>query len=135
MTPMITSPTWIFLVMLFVLLLAPIVFRRLHVPHLIGLILAGVLLGEHGMNILARDASFVLFGQVGIYYIMFLAGLEMDMGSFRRHGWNGTWFGGLTFAVPFVLGYAVARWWLEQGPQTALLLSCILASHTLVTFS
>ena len=134
MTPMITSPTWIFLVMLFVLLLAPIVFRRLHVPHIIGLILAGVLLGEHGLNILARDASFVLFGQVGIYYIMFLAGLEMDMGSFRRHSGNGAWFGALTFFVPFVLGFAVSRWCLGQSPQTALLLSCILSSHTLVTF-
>ena len=134
MTPMITSPTWIFLVMLFVLLLAPVVFRRLHVPHIIGLILAGVLLGEHGLNILARDASFVLFGQVGIYYIMFLAGLEMDMGSFRRHGGNGAWFGALTFVVPFVLGFAVSRWLLGESPQTSLLLSCILASHTLVTF-
>ena len=134
MTPMITSPTWIFLVMLFVLLLAPIVFRRLHVPHIIGLILAGVLLGEHGLNILARDASFVLFGQVGIYYIMFLAGLEMDMGSFRRHGGNGAWFGVLTFVVPFVLGFVVSRWCLGQSPQTSLLLSCILSSHTLVTF-
>ena len=83
MAPLITNPTWIFLVMLLVLLLAPIIFRRLHVPHIIGLILAGVVLGEHGFNILARDASFELFGQVGIYYIMFLAGLEMDMGSFR----------------------------------------------------
>lgn len=134
MDPIITNPTWIFLVMLLVLLLAPIIFRRLHVPHIIGLILAGVLLGEHGLHLLAHDASFELFGQVGIYYIMFLAGLEMDMGSFRRHGNNGVLFGVLTFLVPFVLGFIVARWALQFSTQTSLLLSCILASHTLVSY-
>lgn len=132
--PLITDPTWIFLVMLLVLLLAPIIFRRLHVPHIIGLILAGVLLGEHGFNLLARDASFQLFGQAGIYYIMFLAGLEMDMGSFRRHGSAGFRFGLLTFLVPFLLGYSVARWGLHFSIETSLLLSCILSSHTLVTY-
>lgn len=132
--PLITDPTWIFLVMLLVLLLAPIIFRRLHVPHIIGLILAGVLLGEHGSNLLARDASFQLFGQAGIYYIMFLAGLEMDMGSFRRHGSAGFRFGLLTFLVPFLLGYSVARWGLHFSIETSLLLSCILSSHTLVTY-
>ncbi len=131
---MITNPTWIFLVMLLVLLLAPIIFRRLHVPHIIGLILAGVLLGEHGFNVLARDASFELFGQVGIYYIMFLAGLEMDMGSFRRHGRVGVGFGLLTFSVPALLGLLVARFVLHFSVPSSLLLSCILASHTLVTY-
>ena len=134
MEPLITNPTWIFLVMLLVLLLAPIIFRRLHVPHIIGLILAGVLLGEHGFNVLARDASFELFGQVGIYYIMFLAGLEMDMGSFRRHGRKGAGFGLLTFLIPAVLGLVVALYVLHFSVQTSLMLSCILASHTLVTY-
>ena len=134
MEPLITNPTWIFLVMLLVLLLAPIIFRRLHVPHIIGLILAGVLLGEHGFNVLARDASFELFGQVGIYYIMFLAGLEMDMGSFRRHGRVGVGFGLLTFLVPGLLGFFVARFALHFTVPASLLLSCILASHTLVTY-
>ena len=134
MEPLITNPTWIFLVMLLVLLLAPIIFRRLHVPHIIGLILAGVLLGEHGFNVLAHDASFELFGQVGIYYIMFLAGLEMDMGSFRRHGRKGVGFGLLTFLIPAVLGLVVALYVLHFSLQTSLMLSCILASHTLVTY-
>ena len=134
MEPLITNPTWIFLVMLLVLLLAPVVFRRLHVPHIIGLIVAGVLLGEHGFNVLSRDASFELFGQVGIYYIMFLAGLEMDMGSFRRHGGVGVGFGFLTFLVPGLLGYVVARIFLHLAVPASLLLSCILSSHTLVTY-
>lgn len=134
MTPLVTNPTWIFLVLLLILLLAPIIIRRLRLPHVIGLILAGVLIGEHGLNILARDASFELFGQVGIYYIMFLAGLEMDMGSFRRHGAAGAGFGLLTFAIPFVAGYVVSHYLLGFASNTSLLVSCVLASHTLVTY-
>ncbi|MBR0433081.1 MAG: cation:proton antiporter [Bacteroidaceae bacterium] len=134
MEPLITHPTGIFLVMLLVILLAPIVLRRLRIPHIIGLILAGVALGEHGLNVLARDASFELFGEVGIYYIMFLAGLEMDMGSFRRYGRGGLMFGALTFAIPFLIGFAVARSVLHFGGSTSVLLGCLLGSHTLVAF-
>lgn len=134
MPALITNPTWIFLVMLLIILLSPIVFRRLHIPHIIGLILAGVLVGEHGFNLLARDASFQLFGQVGIYYIMFLAGLEMDMGSFRRHGRRGLMFGLFTFLIPFVLALLVSRWLLHYPPSTSLLISCLLSSHTLVAY-
>jgi len=134
MEPLITNPTWIFLVMLFVILLVPILLRRLRIPHIIGLIVAGAVLGEHGLNVLARDTSFELFGQVGIYYIMFLAGLEMDMGSFRRHGAKGAAFGAWTFVVPFILGFISMRYALGMSRQTAVLVSCILSSHTLVTY-
>ena len=134
MPALVTNPTWIFFVMLLIILLAPIVFRRLHVPHIIGLILAGVLVGEHGFHLLERDASFQLFGQVGIYYIMFLAALEMDMGSFRRHGRRGFLFGLLTFLIPFVLALSASLWLLKFPVAMSLLVSCILASHTLVTY-
>ena len=80
----ITDPTWIFLIVLVIILFAPLLLNRLKIPHIIGMILAGVLVGEYGLNILERDSSFELFGQVGLYYIMFLAGLEMDMEDFRR---------------------------------------------------
>ena len=131
---MITNPTWIFLVMLLIILLAPIVLRRLRVPHIIGLILAGILVGEHGLNLLARDASFELFGQVGIYYIMFLAGLEMDMGSFRRYGRRGVGFGFLTFVLPFAVGLGVGSWVLGFELPSSMVLSALLASHTLVAY-
>ena len=134
MNALITNPTSIFLVMLLVILLAPIVLRRLHVPHIIGLIIAGLLLGEHGFNVMARDSSFELFGQVGIYYIMFLAGLEMDMGSFRRYGRGGLGFGLLTFLLPFITGLSVSYWGLHLGAATSVLVGCILGSHTLVAF-
>ena len=121
MPPLITHPTWIFLVMLCVILLTPIILRRLRIPHIIGLIVAGAVLGEHGLNVLARDTSIELFGQVGIYYIMFLAGLEMDMGSFRRHGSTGAVFGALTFLIPFALGMLSARYVLQMSVASSLL--------------
>ena len=74
----ITDPTLIFFVVLLIILLAPIVMSKLRIPHIIGMVLAGVLIGQYGLNILERDNSFELFGRVGLYYIMFLAGLEMD---------------------------------------------------------
>ena len=75
----ITNPTLIFFVVLLIILFAPIIMGKLRIPHIIGMVLAGVLIGRYGLNILQRDSSFELFGKVGIYYIMFLASLEMDM--------------------------------------------------------
>ena len=86
----ITDPTWIFFLVLVIILFAPLLLSKLRIPHVIGLILAGLLVGEHGFNLLERDSSFELFGKVGIYYIMFLAGLEMDMGNFARYGKRGS---------------------------------------------
>ena len=82
----ITDPTWAFFLVLIIILFAPMILGRLHIPHIIGMILAGVVIGEHGFHVLDRDSSFELFGKVGLYYIMFLAGLEMDMKISRRTG-------------------------------------------------
>lgn len=82
----ITDPTWVFFLVLIIILFAPMILGRLHIPHIIGMILAGVLIGEHGFHVLDRDSSFELFGKVGLYYIMFLAGLEMDMEDFKKTG-------------------------------------------------
>ena len=81
----VTDPTWIFLLVLLIILFAPILLNKLRIPHIIGMILAGLVIGEHGFNILVRDSSFELFGKVGLYYIMFLAGLEMNMGDFKKN--------------------------------------------------
>ena len=99
----ITDPTLIFFVVLLIILFAPIVMGRLRIPHIIGMVLAGVLIGQYGLNILERDASFELFGNVGLYYIMFLAGLEMDLEGMRKNLRQMAIFGLLTFAVPFLI--------------------------------
>ena len=100
----ITDPTWIFFLVLVIILFAPIILERLHIPHIIGMILAGVVIGEHGFNILARDSSFELFGKVGLYYIMFLAGLEMNMEDFKSIRVKATVLGLLAFIFPLAIG-------------------------------
>ena len=130
----ITDPTWIFLVVLVIILFAPLLFNRIRVPHLVGMILAGVLVGEHGLNILSRDSSFELFGKVGLYYIMFLASLEMDLEGLKKNRTRGITFGIITFLIPMLLGYAVGQWILNLRWEASLLLSCIIASHTLIAY-
>ncbi len=132
--PLVTDPTWIFFLVLMVILCAPILLRRLHIPHIIGLILAGIVLGQYGLNILERDNSFELFGQVGIYFIMFLAALELDMGSVMRYGRAGLRFGVLTFVIPFVLGTLSSRLLLDYAWPTCLMLGSLFSSHTLVAY-
>ena len=133
-TALVTDPTWIFSVVLCIILFAPLLLRSLRIPHVIGLILAGVVIGEFGLNILDRDSSFELFGQVGIYYIMFLAGLELDMGSVQHYGRDGLKFGLLTFLIPFLLGLLTSYYLLGFGILTSILMACIYSSHTLVTY-
>ncbi len=133
-TALITDPTWVFFIVLAVILFAPLLLRRLRVPHIIGLMLAGVLIGPFGLNLIERDRSFEIFGQVGIYYIMFLAALELDMGSVEHYGRRGLQFGLLTFLIPFGLGALSAYYILHYGMATSLLLGCIYGSHTLVAY-
>lgn len=130
----ITNPTWIFLVVLVIILFAPLLLNRIRVPHLVGMILAGVLVGEHGLNILSRDSSFELFGKVGLYYIMFLASLEMDLEGLKKNRTRGIIFGLITFAIPFILGYMVGDHILGLRWEASLLFSCIISSHTLVAY-
>ena len=130
----VTDPVWIFLIVLVIILFAPLLLNRLRIPHIIGMILAGILIGEHGLNILERDSSFELFGQVGLYYIMFLAGLEMDMEDFRKNRVKGLVFGILTFVIPMALGIWSSMAILGYGAVTAVLLSSMYASHTLIAY-
>lgn len=130
----ITNPTLIFLVVLCIILLAPIVMGRLRIPHIVGMVLAGVVIGQYGLNILVRDSSFELFGKVGVFYIMFLAGLEMNLTDIMRKRVRFIVFGLLTFLIPFILGYITGIYLLGYSTMTSLLLSCILASNTLVAY-
>ena len=130
----ITDPTWIFFLVLMIILFAPILLGRLRIPHIIGMILAGVVIGKYGFNILERDSSFELFGKVGIYYILFLAGLEMDLEDLKKNWSKAFLFGVLTFTIPFVVGMWVGVDYLDFSVPASMLLSCIFASHTLVAY-
>ena len=130
----ITDPTWIFLLVLVMILFAPIVLEKLRVPHIIGMIMAGLLVGEHGFNILARDSSFELFGKVGLYYIMFLAGLEMNMNDFKENKYKAMTLGLLCFFIPITIGFITNLSILHYSVATAVLLASMYASNTQVSY-
>ena len=130
----ITNPTLIFLVVLLVILAAPIVMGKLRIPHIIGMVLAGVMLGKYGFDILERDKSFEILGKVGLYYILFLASLEMDMEGLKKNMRRIGVFGMLTFLIPASMMYLVGIFILQYHHSTSLLLSCIMASNTLIAY-
>ena len=130
----ITDPTMIFFVVLMIILFAPIIMSKLRIPHIIGMVLAGVVIGKYGLNILERDISFEIFGSVGLYYIMFLAGLEMDLESVKRKSRQFLIFGLLTCFVPLILTYIMSRTMLGYSHPASFLLGCIMASNTLIAY-
>lgn len=130
----ITDPTLIFFVVLLIILFAPIIMGKLRIPHIIGMVLAGVLIGQYGLDILERDDSFELLGRVGLYYIMFLAGLEMDMEGVKKNTRRFLIFGVLTCIVPLGLTYLMATTLLHYSPAASFLLGCIMASNTLIAY-
>lgn len=131
----VTDPTWIMFCVLLLILGAPVLFERMRIPPLVGMVLAGVLVGPHGLGILQRGDSFDIFGQVGLYYIMFSAGLSMDMSALKTGRRQVVTFGLMSFGVPFVMGYASSFWLLGMSEAASVLVACILASHTMVAFS
>ncbi len=129
-----TNPIWIFCVVMVIILFAPLLMGKLRIPHIIGLILAGIIIGEHGLNILKYDDSFKLFGQVGLFYIMFLASIEMDLNNFRKNKQKSIVFGLLTFLIPLVLGVVTSVYILGFDLASSVLLASIYGSHTLLTY-
>ncbi len=128
------NPVLVFCVVLFIILLAPLVLRQFRVPGVIGLIISGVIIGPHALNILEKNSAVELFSTIGLLYIMFIAGLELDMDEFRRHRNKSLWFGLFTFAIPFAVGYPVLRHVLGYGETTSLLTASMFATHTLVAY-
>jgi Kef-type K+ transport system membrane component KefB len=130
----ITEPVIVFGIVLFVILAIPMLFSRLRIPGIIGLILSGMILGPSGFNILASKGSIELLGTVGLMYLMFLAGLELDMQTFSRSRNKSLIFGGLTFIVPLVIGYSVCYWLLNFNQIASLLVASMFSTHTLISY-
>lgn len=130
----VSDPVAVFALVAFLILLAPIVMGRWQLPGTIGLLLAGALLGPNALGVLARDQSFVLFGTVGLLYIMFTAALEIDMVVLRRSKFHSIVFGLLTFSIPQSLGMVVGHYLLGFAWPAAILLGSLFASHTLLAY-
>lgn len=129
-----TNPVAIFLLVLVIILMAPLLFSRIRVPSIVGMIVAGMVCGPHALGWLDYDASFEIFGRVGILYLMFLAAIEIDMQGLRRYWLSSLGFGLLSFTIPFASGVALSVWGFGTGTATALLVGCIFGSHTLISY-
>ncbi|MCM5527018.1 cation:proton antiporter [Parasegetibacter sp. NRK P23] len=127
------DPVLIFSLVLFIILLAPILLRKLRIPSIIGLIIAGMVIGENGFGIIQKS-SIDLFGKAGLLYIMFLAGLELDMTEFKKNRNKSIGFGIFTFAIPLFVGFALCRYVMDFSFMASLLVSSMFATHTLVAY-
>lgn len=128
------DPVLKFLLILLIILTAPLLLNKLRIPHLLGLIIAGAIIGPHGFNLVLRDSSIILSGTAGLLYIMFLAGLEIDMADFKRNSTKSLAFGMYTFLIPMILGTVVGIWVLRFNILTSVLLASMFASHTLIAY-
>ncbi len=128
------DPVLKFLLILLIILAAPLLLNKLRIPHLLGLIIAGAIIGPHGFNLVLRDSSIILSGTAGLLYIMFLAGLEIDMADFKRNSTKSLAFGMYTFLIPMILGTVVGIWILRFNVLTSVLLASMFASHTLIAY-
>jgi Kef-type K+ transport system membrane component KefB/nucleotide-binding universal stress UspA family protein/mannitol/fructose-specific phosphotransferase system IIA component (Ntr-type) len=145
----VVDPVLTFGLMLATILLAPLVVRRLRIPGAIGLIVAGVLIGPNALGVLElspigtaplagtdaiRTTPMDLLGTVGLLYILFLAGLQLDLNQFRRYRRDSMTFGSVSYLLPQLIGVAVARWVLGLDWLAAVLLGSMFGSHTLLTY-
>lgn len=128
------NPVLIFALILLIILLAPILFRRFKVPGIIGLIIAGVIVGPHGMNLLAKNSAIDLFSTIGLLYIMFIAGLELEINEFRRNRYHSLGFGFLTFALPLAIGFPTCYYILGYDFTSSLLTASIFSTQTMVAY-
>ncbi|MCZ2299292.1 MAG: cation:proton antiporter [Chitinophagales bacterium] len=128
------NPVLVFSLILFIILLSPILLKRLNIPGIIGLIIAGVVIGPHGFNILAKNSAVDLFSTIGLLYIMFIAGLELDLNEFKANRNKSLLFGLFTFVIPLGIGFPVCHYLLEYNFNTSLLTASMFATHTLVAY-
>ncbi len=130
----IDNPVLKFLLILLIILFAPLLLNRLRIPHLLGLIIAGAIVGPYGFNLMERDSSIILSGTAGLLYIMFLAGLEIDHDDFKKNSRKSLVFGMYTFLIPMTLGIITGVYILQFSLISSVLLASMFASHTLIAY-
>lgn len=128
------DPLLKFLLILVIILLAPLLLNKIKIPHLLGLIIAGALIGPNGLDVLPRDSSVVVLGTTGLLFIMFLAGLEIDLEEFKKNKWKSMTFGLYTFSLPLALGILSGHYLLGYNWLTSILFASIFSSHTLIAY-
>ncbi|MET7028712.1 cation:proton antiporter [Sediminicola luteus] len=128
------KPVLIFSLILFVILMVPILMNKLRIPGIIGLIISGAIIGPNGFNLLEKSLFVDLFSTIGLLYIMFIAGLDLDLNDFKTNRNKSIWFGLFTFSIPLGIGFPVCYYFLEYDFDASLLTASMFATHTLVTY-
>ena len=131
----ITNPILIFAIILFIILVCPLLLEKVNIPGIIGLIICGIIIGPNGFNILANDSAIKLFSTIGLLYLMFLIGIELDLNEFRLNKYRSILFGSLTFIIPLSIGFCVCYYLLHYNFNASLLIASTFSTHTLVTYS
>jgi Kef-type K+ transport system membrane component KefB len=129
-----SNPVLVFAIVLFIILLAPLVFKKIKIPGIIGLILSGIIVGQYGLNLIEYNSAIKLFSTIGLLYIMFIAGLELDMSQFKANKNRSVVFGIFTFLIPLLIGYPVCKYVLEYSTTSSLLIASMFSTHTLIAY-
>ncbi|MBB4078524.1 Kef-type K+ transport system membrane component KefB/nucleotide-binding universal stress UspA family protein [Lewinella aquimaris] len=129
-----TDPVVKFLLILLIILIVPLLLNKVRIPHLLGLIIAGAVIGPNGFNLMERDSGIILSGTAGLLYIMFLAGLEIDLADFKKNSRKSVVFGMYTFLIPMGVGILAGIYVLKFSVPTSVLLASMFASHTLIAY-
>jgi len=128
------EPLITFALLLAVILIIPLVFEKLRIPGIIGLLVAGIVLGPNGLKLLSSESQIMkLLSDIGLLYLMFVAGLEIDLKQFHQVKFRAAGFGSLTFLIPLITGTAIGRFFGFEW-NSAILLGSLLSSHTLMTY-
>ncbi len=130
----ISDPVLIFALVMIVLLIVPLIADKLRVPAIVGLILAGALVGPGALGLLERDATIILLGTVGLLYLMFIAGVSIDLEKFSKSRGQSSLFGAVSFGIPMAGSLLLAPPLLAYSLESSLLLGAIVGSHTLLAY-
>lgn len=129
-----SNPVLVFTLILFIILVAPHLFKRINIPGIIVLIISGIIIGPFGLKILEENSAIKLFSTIGLIYIMFIAGLELDMNQFKVNKYKSLLFGFFTFSIPLIVGFPVVYYLLDYGFNTSFLTASMFATHTLLAY-
>lgn len=129
-----TNPVNIFTLVLFIIFLSPMLMAKIKVPDIVGFIIAGVIIGPYGLNLLSKNLAVELFSTIGLLYIMFIAGIELNLDKFKKEKHKSFIFGFLTFSIPILIGFPVCYYLLNYPLLTSVLTASMFATHTLVAY-
>ncbi len=128
-----SGPIFGYLLLALIIIFGPLIAERFRLPSLLGLLIGGALVGPNMLGLLDDFTTFENVGQLGILYLIFLAGLQMDLETFRRFWRISGVFGLITSVIPFALGTFITLQ-LGYSPKAAILIGSFWASFTLIAY-